>query len=185
MEEDQGMDGAGQMIPDTLRQIMPAAGVRADTYAPILTEHMPEYFIDSPKRIAAFLAQVAHECAQLVYTAEIASGAAYEGRADLGNIHPGDGVKYKGRGLVQITGRANYTALTSALGIDLVNNPEQLEQPKYAVISACWFWKTHNLNQYADTDKFGALTKAINGGYNGLDDRIQFWLRARKALGVI
>lgn len=172
------------MIPETLRTIMPLAGTRADTYAPLLTATMEEFFIDSPKRQAAFLAQVGHESGSLVYTKEIASGEAYEGRADLGNIHPGDGVKYVGRGLIQLTGRANYTALTSAFGIDLLSNPEQLEKPELAARSAGWFWMKHSLNQFADSDKFGSLTKAINGGYNGLDDRIQFWIRARKVLEV-
>lgn len=172
------------MTPELLKLIMPLAGVRANTYAPLLTSTMDEFHIDTPKRQAAFLAQVGHESGSLVYTSEIASGEAYEGREDLGNIYPGDGVKYKGRGLIQLTGRANYTALTSAFNIDLLSNPEQLEQPELATRSAGWFWSKHGLNSFADGDKFGTITKIINGGYNHLDDRIAFWLRARKALEV-
>lgn len=169
---------------DTLRKIIPLAGTRADIYVPLLNQYMPEYFIDSPKRQAAFIAQIAHESASLVYTLEIADGSAYEGRADLGNVFPGDGHKYRGRGLIQLTGRTNYIALTSALSRDYINNPEMLERPEDAVQSSCWFWKTHNLNQFADSDKFGSLTKAINGGFNGIDDRIKFWLQAREVLGI-
>lgn len=172
------------MNADILKLIMPLAGVRASTYAPLLTATMDEFHIDTPKRQAAFLAQVGHESGSLVYTRELADGTAYEGREDLGNIHPGDGPKYRGRGLIQLTGRANYTALTSAFNIDLLSNPEQLEQPELATRSAGWFWSKHGLNSFADGDKFFALTKAINGGYNGGDDRLAFWLRARKALEV-
>lgn len=163
---------------------MPYAGRRADTFAAPLTAAMDEFDISTPQRQAAFLAQIAHESASLHYTRELADGLAYEGRGDLGNTQSGDGPRYKGRGLLQITGRANYAACGAALGTDLLANPEFLELPVGAARSAAWFWKQHGLNRYADTDSFGTLTKAINGGFNGLDDRISHWLRARAAMRI-
>lgn len=145
---------------------------------------MAEFEIDTPKRQAAFLAQVAHESGSLRYVRELADGSAYEGRVDLGNTSTGDGIRYKGRGLLQITGKANYVACGTDLGLDLLRFPELLEQPVNASRSAGWFWKKKDLNRFADTDQFGSLTRAINGGYNGLDDRIRLWLNIRKVLGL-
>lgn len=172
------------MTTEQLTQIMPYAASRAPVFADPLTDAMVEFGIDTPQRQAAFLAQVAHESGSLRYVKELADGMGYEGRKDLGNTSPGDGPKYKGRGLLQITGRANYLACGVALGLDLIASPELLEQPQHACRSAAWFWKSHSLNQFADKDEFGALTKRINGGFNGLDDRIQHWLRARKVLAL-
>jgi putative chitinase len=172
------------MTPAELIAIMPYAGARADTFAAPLTAAMQEFGISTPQQQAAFLAQVAHESGSLRYTRELADGLAYEGRGDLGNTQPGDGPRYKGRGLLQITGRANYASCGSALGADLLKNPELLELPVGASRSAAWFWKSHGLNKYADTDSFGTLTKLINGGFHGMDDRIAHWLRARRALEV-
>lgn len=172
------------MTSEELLKAMPYAGSRAQVFAQPLTTAMAEFGIDTPQRKAAFIAQIAHESGSLKYVKEIADGSAYEGRADLGNSSPGDGVKFKGRGLIQVTGKANYRACGTALSLDLLNNPELLEQPENACRSAAWFWKSRNLNQYADADQFGALTKRINGGFNGLDDRIQHWLKARKVFGL-
>jgi putative chitinase len=172
------------MTADELLQMMPFAAARAATYAGPLSNAMLEFHIDTPRRQAAFLAQVCHESGSLRYVKEIADGSAYEWRPDLGNVHAGDGAKFKGRGLLQITGRANYTRAGTALFLDLLNSPELLELPDNACRSAAWFWKTRGLNKFADTDRFGALTKTINGGYNGLDDRIIHWLRIRKCLGL-
>jgi len=172
------------MTVEELLKAMPYAGSRAQAFAQPLTDAMAEFGIDTPQRRAAFIAQVAHESGSLKYVKEIADGSAYEGRADLGNSSPGDGVKFKGRGLIQVTGKANYRACGMALSLDLLNLPELLEQPENACRSAGWFWKSHNLNQYADTDQFGALSKRINGGFTGLDDRISHWLRARKVFGL-
>src|SRR5690349_5242803 len=124
---------------------------------------MQEFGISTPQQRAAFLAQIAHESGSLRYTRELADGLMYEGRGDLGNTQPGDGPKYKGRGLLQITGRANYAACGAALGLDLIAHPELLETPSGACRSAAWFWQKHGLNRFADTDSFGTLTKAING----------------------
>lgn len=164
--------------------MMPAASLRAQTFAAPLSAAMDEYGIHTLRQQAAFLAQVCHESGSLRYVRELASGDAYEGRVDLGNTHPGDGPKFKGRGLLQITGRANYIQCGAALGLDLIASPELLETPINACRSAGWYWRGRDLNLYADADRFGALTKAINGGYNGLDDRIVHWLRIRKVLGL-
>lgn len=172
------------MIAADLLVVMPYAGKRVDTFYPAIMSATSEYTITTPRRIAAFIAQLAHESAELRYTAEIANGSAYEGRPDLGNTTPGDGVKFKGRGLIQITGRANYQKLGEAWGMPLLDRPEILEEPEAAARSAAWFWSTHGLNALADSDKFGSITKTINGGFNGLDARIAYWLRARSQLRV-
>ena len=149
-----------------------------------LNKYMVQFGITTPARQAAFLAQCLHECAEFHYLYELASGQTYEGRRDLGNTQPGDGVRYKGRGLIQITGRANYAKVGTAMGQDFIGHPEQLEQPAFAVESACWWWQQHRLNELADDGDFLHITKVINGGVNGLADRTMYWGRAKKALGV-
>lgn len=172
------------MTPAELTAMLPFAASRATTYAPLLDAAMAEFEIDTPRRKAAFLAQVAHESGSLRYVKEIADGLAYEDRKDLGNTSPGDGIKFKGRGLLQVTGKANYRACGMALGLDLIGSPVLLEEPANACRSAGWFWSWKKLNQFADTDAFGSLTRAINGGYTGLDDRLSHWLRTRKGFGL-
>lgn len=130
------------------------------------------YEIDTPLRMACFLAQVAHESGGLKWVKELATGEAYEYRADLGNDKPGDGRRYKGRGLIQLTGKGNYQRCGQALGVSLVAYPELLEQPGYAALSAGWFWDDHHLNELADLDDMERITKRINGGLNGLEDRM-------------
>lgn len=125
-----------------------------------------------------FLAQIGHESAQLRYTEEIASGTAYEGRKDLGNNQPGDGVKYKGRGLIQLTGKKNYALASIALDLPLLDRPELLAQPPLAVESAGWFWSNNNLNSLADMRLFKECTRRINGGMNGYADRFKLYQRA-------
>jgi putative chitinase len=156
----------------------------AARFADPLAQTMVEFRIDTPRRRAAWLANIAHESGSLHYVEEIASGIAYEGRLDLGNTQTGDGKRFKGRGLAQITGRENYRACGVALGLDLLANPELLEQPVNAARAGGWFWMKKNLAPLADADKFGSLCRAWNGGYNGLDDRIQHWLRIRRCLGI-
>jgi putative chitinase len=173
------------MTPIELTRMMPFAASRADTYAPILTKFMPAYQIDTPKRQAAFLAQVGHETSSLKHMLEIADGSAYEGRADLGNTEPGDGKRFPGRGGLQATGRGMCTKLAKALGVDFVTHPELLEQPEWAISSACWIWTIDKgLNPLADADKFGSITKRINGGYTHIDERIQLWLNIRRQIGL-
>jgi putative chitinase len=167
---------------DQLKRIMPHAK-QADEFYPFLVAAMREFEINTPQRQAAFLAQICHESGSLRYVKEIATGGAYEGRADLGNTEQGDGIKYKGRGLIQITGRYNYRDCGTDLGLPLVDNPELLEDPENACRSAGWFWQTRGLNELADQGDFVRITKRINGGTNGLMDRQEHWDRARRVLG--
>lgn len=145
---------------------------RLQRFLPYLSQTMTEFEINTPLRRAHFLAQIAHESGEFYYTAEIASGAAYEGRADLGNTQPGDGRRFKGRGLIQITGRFNYLACGEALGVDLMEKPERLQDDDLACRSAGWFWDWQQINRAADADDGEWVTYIINGGYNGLRDRL-------------
>ena len=167
-----------------LKRIMPnLSDAKAQQYLPYLNQAMAEQGINTPQRQSAFLAQLAHESGELKYMEEIASGSAYEGRRDLGNTQPGDGVRFKGRGPIQLTGRANYAAASQALGIDLVNHPERAADPDVGFRIATWFWKTHGLNQLADQGNFSEITHRINGGYNGADSRNRYWATAKSVLG--
>lgn len=153
-----------------------------ERYWEALRNKMSANGIDTPLRIAHFLAQVGHESGELRYSEEIASGAAYEGRKDLGNTQPGDGPRFKGRGLIQLTGRANYMAYGKARGVDYTTDAGAkllASDPETAVDVACWFWTTHNLNTLADKDDVTTITKRINGGLNGFDDRKAKLARAK------
>ncbi|WFR77820.1 glycoside hydrolase family 19 protein [Janthinobacterium rivuli] len=163
-------------------QIMPLAGRRATLFLASLNAAMSEFDIDTPLRQASFLAQVGHESGQLRYVRELASGAAYEGRADLGNVIAGDGVRFKGRGLLQVTGRANYAACGVALGLDLLAAPQLLEATTFACRSAGWFWQSRGLNGLADAGDQERVTRRINGGVNGLAERLALYAAARKVL---
>ncbi len=176
-------------MPITVQQlllILPNASPVAGVYVPVLNTAMNRYQIVGAKRVAAFIAQIGHESGQLKYAKEIwgptVAQTRYEGRADLGNTEPGDGSKYRGRGLIQITGRANYKACGEALGLDLVNEPELLEKPQHACMSAAWFWATKGLSTLADEGKLETITRRINGGRNGLADRQMLYARALKVL---
>jgi len=133
-------------------------------------------------RLAHFLAQLAHESAGFRTTEEYASGSAYEGRRDLGNTQPGDGRRFKGRGLIQVTGRANARRMSKVLGKDFESNPELLQRFPWAADTAAAFWSDHRLNDYADADNILTITKRINGGLNGLADRKLYLARAKRAL---
>lgn len=150
-----------------------------------LNECMDKYQINTKLRVCHFLAQVLHESGSFIYFRELASGTAYEGRKDLGNINPGDGVRYKGRGVIQITGRANYASLSKDLGVDFVSEPLLLENHQWGVISAGWFWNKRNLNKYADLDDVTKITKMVNGGLNGFDDRKKYLLKAKTVFSSI
>lgn len=163
-----------------LQTVMPLAGRRASLFLPLLNATMEEFDITGPKRAPSYLAQIAHESLQLVYTAEIASGVRYEGRLDLGNTQPGDGPLFRGRGLIQITGRTNYTACMMALGIDCLEHPELLELPAHAARSSGWFWQSHGLNALADAGDQVAVTRRVNGGTNGLAERLAFFNIAQR-----
>lgn len=169
-----------------LLQSLPNARSPAGVFVSALNTGMRHYQVVSPKRMAAFIAQIGHESGQLQYVREIwgptPTQAKYEGWADLGNTMKGDSSKYRGRGLIQITGRANYAECGETLGLDLINQPELLELPQHAAISAAWFWATKGLNTLADQDQFNTITHRINGGLNGLQDRLEIWARARAVL---
>lgn len=169
-----------------LLQILPNAGRNAGVFVPALNTAMNHYGIVGVARVAAFIAQIGHESGQLRWVREIwgptAQQLKYEGRADLGNTEKGDGSKYRGRGLIQITGRANYNACGEALGLDLINKPELLELPQHASMSAAWFWSARGLNTLADQGEFVKITRRINGGVNGLADRQALYEKALKVL---
>jgi predicted chitinase len=145
-----------------------------------LGQAMHNFEITTRPRAARYIAQLAHESNGFRYREEIADGHAYEGRRDLGNTHPGDGPRYKGRTYIQITGRANYAAISRALGVDFTARPHLLAEPNYAAEGAAWWWTTHGCNQIADTGDFLALTRRINGGTNGLASRQAYHRRARR-----
>jgi predicted chitinase len=135
-------------------------------------------------RQAHFLAQIAHESAGMLTTVEYASGAAYEGRKDLGNTQRGDGVRFKGRGLIQLTGRANYMAYGFELGLDLVGKPELAAQFPAAALTAALYWRKRGINAPADRDDIEAVTRKINGGTNGLADRRAYLAVVKRALAA-
>ena len=193
-----------------LLQILQNAGQVAGDFVPVLNTAMSRYQIVGAKRIAAFIAQVGHESGQLTrlvenlnysadalrktwpsrFNAELASTAArkpeqianiaYGNR--MGNTAAGDGWKYRGRGLIQITGKKNYGTCGEALGLDLIAQPELLEKPQHACISAAWFWATSGLNTLADLGAFDTITQRINGGQNGAADRQAQYAKALKVL---
>ncbi len=165
----------------SLRVVCPSlTATQAKSLARDLGQAMRQFDITSPKRAAAFIAQVAHESGEFRYREEIASGSAYEGRRDLGNVKTGDGRRFKGRTFIQITGRSNYQAVSRALGKNFVDDPDALAQQKYAALGAAWWWSTHGCNQIADSGDFIALTRRINGGTNGLEDRQKYHRRSRR-----
>ena len=161
---------------------------RAEEWLPYIEDAMAEFSIDTPLRQAAFLAQIGHESGGLHYSSEIwgptSAQSRYEGRHDLGNTEPGDGFRFKGRGLIQTTGRANYQSTGDALGVDLIGDPVQLAQPELAARSAAWFWQDRGLNELADTEDFRRITLRINGGTNGIDERKRLYARAKEVLCV-
>lgn len=180
------------ITPQQLLQILPNAGPKAGVFAPVLNTAMMARDIVTPARQAAFIAQIGHESGQFLYVRELGSDkylAKYDTgplAARLGNTPEadGDGQKYRGRGLIQITGRANYKACGEALGLDLLSNPELLELPQHAAASAAWFWKSRALNTLADRGDIEGITRKINGGLNGLAERVALWNKARKVLGA-
>lgn len=193
-----------------LQEIMGCSKEVASIYTPILNTSMSNYGIDSRERTCMFLAQIGHESGRLKRTTEnlnyssngllatwpsrydkeladkhhrkpeLIANHVYGGR--MGNHSLGDGWKYRGRGLIQLTGKVRYEAITNDTGIDVVKNPDLLSHPEGAVMSACWYWHTHNLNASADEGDIKKNTKLINGGYNGLEDRKALYKRAKEVL---
>ena len=175
-----------------LQQLFPNARTQAGVFISALNTAMTHRNINTPKRIAAFLAQVGHESGQLQYVRELGSDQ-YLSKYDTGSLAArlgntpqadGDGQKYRGRGLIQITGRDNYRTCSLGLFGDdrLLFIPELLEKPQWAAECAAWFWEQKGLNELADRDQFNSITRRINGGLNGLEDRLQLWARARALL---
>jgi putative chitinase len=165
----------GKFDSSLLHILMPLSSQdQADTFEAPLVAAINANQINTPLRQAHFLAQLGHESGSLRYTSELASGTAYEGRTDLGNTQPGDGPRFKGRGLIQITGRTNHTNYGNDRGKDYITglNPTLLAtDPNIAADCSGWFWATRHLNELADNDDLLTITKRINGGTNGLDDR--------------
>lgn len=182
-----------QVDAQTMREIAPhfsgANGERQNAIitavGEVLAATLAAYAIDTRLRIAHFLAQTCHESAGFRTTEEFASGENYEGRSDLGNNQPGDGVRYKGRGLLQLTGRGNYKTFGPLLGVDLEGNPELAAEPVLSLKIACEFWKKKKLNQICDADDIVKLTLRINGGDNGLPDRRALTAKAKTAVARI
>lgn len=136
-------------------------------------------------RVAHFLAQAAHETDGFRTLQEYGGPGywkRYEGRKDLGNVNPGDGVKYHGRGIFQLTGRANYVEFGKTLGLDLVSNPDRVLEPGLAVETAVAYWRKRKLDAWADRDDVKEITRRINGGQNGLEDRKRYLRRAKQLL---
>jgi putative chitinase len=177
------MGMTADLSADKLHGIMlTASDAKIQRYFAPLKTMMAANQISTPLRVAHFLAQLGHESGDLRYSEEIADGNAYEGRADLGNTQPGDGPKFKGRGLIQLTGRANYVAYGQARNRDFVTGTNYTllaTDPNCAVDVSCWFWATHGLNGLADADNIKAITHKINGGENGLADRAAHLARAK------
>ncbi|MFI8035177.1 glycoside hydrolase family 19 protein [Acinetobacter sp. ABJ_C3_5] len=170
-----GVNDDGIVSRGTLSALFKNLGAphaRAEELALAANVHMRTYrILDNDLRLAHFIAQLAHESGNFRYMEEIASGRAYEGRKDLGNTEKGDGTRYKGRGPIQLTGRANYRKYGRALGIDFENNPEIVALPSIGMLVACKYWYDNGLNELADKDDINLITRRINGGFNGLDDR--------------
>lgn len=175
-----------------------ASDARLDRFYPILLERMTYFGVNTPERALAFLAQIGHESGGLKWVRELASGEAYEGREDLGNIYPGDGPRYKGRGLIQLTGRANYRRAGEQLGFPYEDNPEMVEEPWHAVEVALWYWRNGSargdLNDFADQmnvgkpldshenlEAFEMITRGIQGAMGGWASRKKLWRAGRYA----
>lgn len=182
-----------KITPELLRAAVGCTSNAAQFFAQSFDDACRAYAINTPDRLAAFLAQVGHESRSFRYVREVwgptPAQQRYEGREDLGNTQPGDGVRYMGRGLIQTTGRANYCAVRDRLrarGLadvpDFEANPEALEALPWAVLSAADYWGMRGLNTLADDDQFETITRRINGGLNGQADRLERWVAARNAI---
>ncbi len=192
LDPDATLPGVRVITAADLKKICPLAPLAHLTlFVDPLNAAMDEFEIsENGAREIMFLAQVAHESGSFNYLRELASGAEYDNRADLGDTTQEakaeaaahgttTGRWFKGEGLIQITGYSNDVACGEALGLDLVGNPRLLEEPLNAARSAAWFWKTHGCNELADKGDFLGVTKRINGGMNGYQDRVSYYARAQ------
>lgn len=174
------------VTPGELLLACPMPLARAELWAPFLNGAMLEWGIDKPADKAMFIAQIGHESGSLRYVVELwgptPAQKRYEGRADLGNTEPGDGFRFRGRGPIQMTGRANYRRCGEALGFDLESAPELLELPHNGARSAGWYWQSRDLSECAEN--LAEATRRINGGDNGIVDRAKRLAVARMAMGL-
>lgn len=182
------------MTPELLRSATGCSAEAAQRFAGPLSAACAFYSIDTPARLAAFLAQIGHESASLRFTTELwgptEAQKSYEGRASLGNTVPGDGERFKGHGLIQTTGRFNHARVRDRLRErfphldvpDFESEPARLAEPQWACLSAADYWDDRHLNPLADAGQFELITRRINGGLNGQADRLARWERAKKAL---
>lgn len=187
-----------QINRDQLMRAVPALKtnnryVRTDEFVASFNMWATPYHVDTPKRMVHYLAQVMHESGALRYSEEIATGKQYEGRKDLGNTEPGDGMLFKGRGFIQLTGRANYQAFNDSdlCLVDVIERPGLVSQFPINQMASLWFWERNKLNELADLDDgtnseeiVKRITKRVNGGYNGLDERIKYYWALRKQIGL-
>lgn len=146
---------------------------------------LEEYEIDTPLRIAHFIAQITQESAGFRTTEEFSDGSAYEGRADLGNTREGDGRLFKGRGLIQLTGRSNYARVAKELALPLDREPGLAAAPATSLKIACVYWRDHAINQKADRDDLIGVTRRVNGGLRGLPQRRRYLVRAKAAIATM
>jgi putative chitinase len=206
-----------ELTKEQLKQLLPK-NPYIDNWYGALSQLLPDYEINTPQRIAAFIAQCAHESGEFTAlkenlnyraptlrkifskyfpTDEIANHYAslpnkqeaiankvYANRMGNGDEASGDGFRYCGRGLIQLTGKSNYTWFAASIGITPDEASEYLQTFEGAAQSACWFWESNNLNRFADVGDIKGLTKAINGGYIGLEDREKHYQHALHVLGV-
>jgi putative chitinase len=169
--------------PAALRKVCPNLTVAQSQHvAAGLTTAFARFHITTRLRAAAAVAQFAHESDGFRTSTEYASGAAYEGRRGLGNTMRGDGVRFKGRGRIMITGRSNYAAVSRGIGVDALRHPEKLAESPWSELASAWWWSEHGCNALADRGLAGftALTRCINGGTNGLASRLVYYRRARR-----
>jgi len=205
-----------QITTEQLRQIIPQ-NPYIDQWCSALNKLLPDYGIDTPQRVAAFVAQCAHESGNFVFLKENLNYRAaslrkifpkyfaddatanhyaslpnkqeaianriYANRMGNGDEASGDGYRYCGRGLIQLTGRNNYESFADSIETPVEEAAAYLETFEGAVQSACWFWETNNLNQFADSDDIRTMTKRINGGFIGLEDRIRHYEHAKHVFG--
>lgn len=198
-----------EFTQDKLAQIIPQAKYGVQVWYDEMAELLPLFEITTAERVAAFIAQTAHESGgytalveNLNYSAEALNrvwprrfptiefakqfarnpikiaNTVYSNRMGNGAPETGDGFLYRGRGLIQLTGKTNYSLFAEYAEIPVQDAPGYIETPRGAIHSACWFWHTNNLNGYADAGEFTAMTRIINGGTNGLQDRIQHYNHA-------
>jgi putative chitinase len=165
---------------------------KIDLYLPFINAAMTEFHIDNYARQTAFIAQIAHETGEFKWMREIWGPTAQQKKYEpfsgsklaeqLGNIEPGDGEKFKGRGAIQLTGRSNYAKFGKILGVDFIIHPQLAESHVFAFRIAGAFWETHGLNELADAGEFGAITRRINGGLNGQPQRLAYWEKAKELM---